>query len=230
MDVFLDMTGTITDMNSENEAFLKMCEKLAKEFTINIPAEKLADKIKEYRRPFMEKRAEKYIPIRHLIADAVEEIIGKKLKEEEREEVYQIYEDSHARYVQLAPGASEALKMIRSMADAMGIVTDADTPYTEKVVRALGIENLFDCIITAEDVGVGKPNPKIFQMAINCGKSDPRIFIGDSEKRDIKGAKKVGFITIKIGKRTEEGDFLTKNLWEATQIIRKFFYRDNTSP
>ena len=230
MDVFLDMTGTITDMNSENEAFLRMCKELAKKFKIDIPAKILAERIKEYRRPFMERRAEKYIPIRILIAKAVEKIIGKNLNEEEREEVYRIYEDAHAKYVLLADGTLNALKSIRNMVQVMGIVTDADTPYTMKVLKSLKIHNLFDCVITAEDAGVGKPNPKIFQMAINCGKSDPRIFIGDSEKRDIKGAKKVGFITIKIGKRTEEGDFLAKNLYEAAEIIRKFFYRDNTSP
>ena len=230
MDVFLDMTGTITDMNSENLAFLKMSEEIAREFSINIPAEELADKIKEYRRPFMEKRAEKYIPIRHLIADSVEKIIGRRLSEEERKKIHQIYEDFHARYVQLAPGALEGLKIIRNMASTMGIVTDADTPYTEKVIRALGIENLFDCIITAEDAGVGKPNPKIFQIAMNCGKSKVKIFVGDSEKRDIKGAKDVGFITVKIGERTTMADFLAKDLPEAAEIIRKFFYMDNPSP
>ena len=230
MDVFIDMTGTITDLKSENLAFLKMSEEIAKEFRINIPTEILAERIKEYRRPFMEKRAEKYVPIRFLIADSIEKISGKELSEEERKRIYQIYENSHTKYVRLIPGCLSALKSIRIMARTMGIVTDADSSYTTKLVKALKIEDLFDCIITAEDASVGKPNPKIFQIAMNCGKSEPKIFIGDSEKRDIKGAKEAGFITIKIGRKTVMADFLAENLIEASEIIRKFFYRDNPSP
>ncbi len=219
VDVFFDMTGTITDMQSENYAFVKMCEELIKEFKINIPAEILAEKIKEYRKPFMECRAERYIPIRFLIADGIERIAGIKLSEDEREKVYRIYEDSHAKYVRLQNGAMDALRKIRKVADFMGIVTDADRPYTEKVLRALGIEKLFDCVITAEDAGVGKPNPKIFTMAHNCGRSNPKIFVGDSEQRDIAGAKQVGFLTIKIGKETDRGDYLASGLIDVARII-----------
>ncbi len=219
VDVFFDMTGTITDMRSENLAFVKMCEELVEEFKIGMSAEVLAAKIKEYRKPFMERRAERYIPIRILIADALESIMGKDLTEEEREKVYRIYEDSHAKYVKLQGGAKDALYKIRGVVDVMGMVTDADRPYTIKVLRSLGIGELFDCVITAEDAGVGKPNPKIFSMAQNCGRSNPKVFVGDSERRDIVGAKQMGFIAIKIGNRTEHGDHLASDLMDAARII-----------
>ena len=230
MDIFLDMTGTITDLESENHAFLKMSEEIARKFKIDLSPKEVMNEIIEYRKPFMEKRAEKYVPIRFLIADAVEHVTGRKLNEEDRREIHRIYADYHAKYVKLAPKAMDALRIMRDMSQILGVVTDADTPYTEKVLNALGIKDLFDCVITAEDAGVGKPNPKIFQMAMDCGKTEPKIFIGDSERRDVKGAKKVGFVTIKIGRKTNEANFLAENLYEAAEIIRKFFYRDNVSP
>ncbi len=130
------------------------------------------------------------------------------------------YANYHAKYVKLAPGALEALNEIRNMAEHMGLITDADTPYTNKVLEALGIKQFFDSITTAEDAGVGKPNPEIFKMALRYSKSNPKVYIGDSEFRDVKGAKSVGMLTIKIGDDTTEADYKAPNLLEAIKILK----------
>ena len=220
MDVFLDMTGTITDMKSENLAILKLAEAVGKRFKIQLSAEEILERIEAFRKPFMDKRAEEYTPIRYLILDAVKNISPEPLCANDSYWVLDEYLNVHAKYVRLAPGAKEGLEKIREVAEHMGIITDGDRPYTERLLHSLGIDELFDSVTTAEDAGVGKPNPKIFQMALRNSKSEPKIYIGDSEKRDMKGAKSVGMIAIKIGEWTKYGDYVARDLKEAAEIIR----------
>jgi len=220
MDVFLDMTGTITDMESENKAFLEMCKAIGKRFNINMDGEKIMEHILEYRKPFMDNRHEEYYPIRNLIVKAVEEIAPKRLCSADVFWIIDAYSYYHAKYVKPAQGALEALKEIRRISTYMGLITDADTPYTNKVLESLKIKQFFDSITTAEDAGVGKPNPEIFKMALKNSKSDPKVYIGDSEFRDVKGAKSMGMIAIKIGKESKEADYTAQNLLDAVKILK----------
>jgi putative hydrolase of the HAD superfamily len=221
MDVFMDLTGTITSMESEEYAFLKMCEGIKKRFNIKLEPNELMLHILDYRRPYMEKRHIEYYPIRNLIVKAVEEIAPKPLCSTDIFWIMDAYAYYHAKYVRLAPGAKEALIRIRNIAGYMGLITDADTPYTEKVLSGLKIKDFFDVVVTAEDAGVGKPNPKIFHMALQGSKSEKKICIGDSEKRDIEGAKKVGMIAIKIGKESKLADYVVENLLEASKVVEE---------
>jgi len=222
MDIFLDLTGTITSMESEDYAFLKMCEAIKRRFEIKLSAEELMMHILEYRRPYMEKRDVEYYPIRNLIVKAVEKVAPKRLCSFDVFWIIDAYADYHAKYVKLAPRAREGLINLRNIAEYMGLITDADTPYTDKVISSLKIKDFFDVVITAEDAGVGKPNPRIFQMALKQSKSDRKIYIGDSEKRDIEGAKKVGMVAIKIGTDSSLADYVAKDLLEASKIVEEF--------
>ncbi len=219
MDVFLDLTGTITSVESENYAFYKMCEAIKKRFEIDMSAEQLMHHILEFRKPYMDNREKIYYPIRNLIVRAVENVVSKRLCSNDVFWIIDAYTNYHAKYVKPDRGSEEALKIIRRKAEHLGLITDADRPYTEKVLRAMNIYEIFDSITTAEDAGVGKPNPKIFEMALKNSRSKPVIYVGDSEKRDILGARRVGMITIKVGKPSEMADYNTRNLLEAARII-----------
>jgi HAD superfamily hydrolase (TIGR01549 family) len=226
MDVFLDMTGTITDMESENLAMLKLAERAKRRFSIPLEPEEIVQRIEEYRKPFMDRRDVDYVPIRYLMFEAIKNILPKKLCASDSYLVLDEYSRVHGEFVRLAPNALEGLKKLREMAEHMGIITDGDRPYTENLLENLGIRDFFDSITTAEDAGVGKPNPKIFQEALKHSRSEPKFYIGDSEKRDMKGAKAVGMIAIKIGKSTKYGDFVASDLLEAAKIIENYGKRN----
>ena len=79
------------------------------------------------------------------------------------------------------------------------MVTDADFEYTIRTTSALKILDDFDYIITAEDARSSKPNAQIFIKALllaDC--PEKAFFIGDSERRDIIGAKSIGLGTMRI--------------------------------
>ena len=54
--------------------------------------------------------------------------------------------------------------------------------------------------IGSGDVGVSKPDPAIFQLAVeqaNCTAAEA-VMIGDRPNKDIAGAKAIGMLTIRI--------------------------------
>ncbi|AMC92835.1 hypothetical protein AOC36_02190 [Erysipelothrix larvae] len=65
-----------------------------------------------------------------------------------------------------------------------------------------GIYKFFKVIVSSHEAGVKKPNPQIFQKALQEANTtaDNCIYIGDRPDNDIVPAKKLGFTTVRIMK------------------------------
>ena len=71
----------------------------------------------------------------------------------------------------------------------LGIMSNGNS-YPE----TLGVEKYFQFVILAQDVGIEKPDPEIFRLAIEKAGClpDEFLYVGDSQEDDILGAKKAG--------------------------------------
>lgn len=68
----------------------------------------------------------------------------------------------------------------------------------DKVFEDLGIRHFFACIVDSACEGVVKPDPRIFQAALDRVGVGPEeaVFVGDNPFRDMEGAKGVGMAHI----------------------------------
>jgi len=59
---------------------------------------------------------------------------------------------------------------------------------------------LFDFVAISTAVGIAKPDPQIFQLALDSLAGDPTrsVFVGDRPDLDTKGAKQSGMYTIRV--------------------------------
>ncbi len=75
----------------------------------------------------------------------------------------------------------------------LGIVSNFYGNLRE-VFEDLGIQDLFHCLIDSSRVGVVKPDPRIFQAALDRMSIRPyeAVFVGDNPGRDMEGAKGLG--------------------------------------
>jgi len=91
----------------------------------------------------------------------------------------------------------------------MALVSNHTTLPQLKKIEILNISRFFPVVITSEEVGVEKPDPQIFHLALErLGvKANESIFIGDSLRGDIEGAAQIGMRTIHtveyIGRKSE---------------------------
>jgi len=80
-----------------------------------------------------------------------------------------------------------------------------------EIIRALGVSARFEGVITSARIGVRKPHPRIFEAAMRLAGTGPdeTIYVGDSYKHDILGARGVGMDAVLIDRerRTDGQDF-----------------------
>ncbi|WP_263261867.1 HAD family hydrolase [Pseudomonas sp. RIT-PI-S] len=62
-------------------------------------------------------------------------------------------------------------------------------------VRRLGVADYFSFALCAEDLGIGKPDPRPFEEALRLGSANAAdaVHVGDNPRDDIAGAKQAGF-------------------------------------
>jgi putative hydrolase of the HAD superfamily len=97
----------------------------------------------------------------------------------------------------LFEGTFEILNYLQHKYD-LHIITNGFEEAQEKKMSASNIRDYFKTITNSEMVGVKKPNPKIFNFALEMAKARPAesIMIGDSIEADIEGAHNIGMDTI----------------------------------
>jgi putative hydrolase of the HAD superfamily len=91
------------------------------------------------------------------------------------------------------PGTFEALEAFKSAGYRLAIVSNAEG-QVEADARRFGLAPYFDVIIDSHIVGVAKPDPRIFQIALerlSVGPDEAR-FAGDIYSIDVKGARAAG--------------------------------------
>jgi HAD superfamily hydrolase (TIGR01549 family) len=95
--------------------------------------------------------------------------------------------------LELYPDALPTLNRLRSSGYTLGLVSNAP-PDTAKVIVSLGLPPYFSTVVVSGVVGVSKPNPEIFRIALNQtgGVAKEAIHVGDVYEADVLGARNAG--------------------------------------
>ncbi|WP_340074354.1 YjjG family noncanonical pyrimidine nucleotidase [Leptobacterium sp. I13] len=98
------------------------------------------------------------------------------------------------------------LEYLKNSGYDLHIITNGFEEVQEGKLRKAAIMGFFTHVINSEMVGVKKPNPKIFEFALEKAIVDPEksVMIGDSLEADIIGAKNVGMHTIHFNSNKEK--------------------------
>ncbi len=91
------------------------------------------------------------------------------------------------------PGRREALERIRSLGYRMAVVSNSDGTM-RRTVSEIGFAHLFDGLIDSTVVGFEKPDPRIFEVALETigARADRTVHVGDLYAADVVGARAAG--------------------------------------
>ena len=72
-------------------------------------------------------------------------------------------------------------------------------------LEMIGIDDLFDDIVTARTAGAAKPARKIFDVAVEVGgaSAEQTLHVGDHPEADIDGARQAGLRTAWVNRNGE---------------------------
>ncbi|HXN33063.1 MAG TPA: HAD-IA family hydrolase [Polyangiaceae bacterium] len=90
-------------------------------------------------------------------------------------------------------GLSEALGRLRARGVLVAVISNSEG-FLEEILEDLGILRAFDLVIDSGIVGVEKPDPAIFRIALQrTGVAAPRaLHLGDTYATDVLGARAAG--------------------------------------
>jgi len=99
----------------------------------------------------------------------------------------------------LDPDCYPVLEALRQR-KILALISNFDhPPHIRALVRNLGLEEFFTTIVISGDVGIKKPDPRIFQLALQRTRLQPEavVYVGDTEE-DITGSLAAGIAPILI--------------------------------
>ncbi len=93
----------------------------------------------------------------------------------------------------MSPSTPSVLQELRDRGLTLGVVSNSDGRIAS-VLESCGIAKYFHVIVDSHDVGVEKPDPRIFHHALKKLKAKPAqtLYVGDIYSIDIVGAQRAG--------------------------------------
>ena len=119
----------------------------------------------------------------------------------------------------LFPDTLEVLEYLKPKY-SLHIITNGFQEIQGKKLRNSGIHAYFSEVIDSEMAGVKKPDPIIFELALNRAKVLPQncVMIGDSLEADIIGAQGAGLHTIHFNAHREEPHDFSSIIYNLKEI------------
>lgn len=131
------------------------------------------------------------------IKKCVEQLLGKG-NYELVQEAEKFYWNAFLALAKLREGAKEFLEEARKRGLKTAIISDFVTHVQMDKISHFKIGNLINFLITSEEAGKNKPDPRMFNLALSKLKlrPDEAVMIGDDFDKDILGARRVGIPAI----------------------------------
>ncbi|MCI4319090.1 MAG: HAD family hydrolase [Thermoplasmata archaeon] len=127
---------------------------------------------------------------------------GLPLKVNEARERAAEYRRQYLDHRRAVPGVAPLLTGLAKSA-RLGIVSNNPRRGQLDKLRAIGLADRFKVVMTSEEAGAAKPDPEIFQAALDkLGVArDEAVMVGDSWAADVLGARAAGLVAVWFNRR-----------------------------
>lgn len=108
----------------------------------------------------------------------------------------------------LHPDAVPILERLRKAGLTLGVISNFEE-WLERLLESLEVSHFFDVTVISGVEGVEKPNPRIFEIALERAGVAPEdaVYVGDHPFFDVDAAKKIGMLAVLIDRRGRHEDF-----------------------
>ncbi|MFC1900434.1 HAD family hydrolase [Chloroflexota bacterium] len=149
------------------------------------------------------------------------------INEDVADTITEIYVRDYPKVNASVPGAIELVKELSGRFQ-IGVVSNGLPDVQYQKLESMGISSFVSCVVLSEELGIRKPDPRIFHHAAGLLQRQPSdcLYVGDSYTSDVIGAKAAGMVSCWFNKNNSsyeekdpEPDFEISNLEELTGIL-----------
>jgi len=122
---------------------------------------------------------------------------GESLSPAQADAAVMLYRETYRAARRPVAGAVALLEHLRGRA-RIGVVTNNTKVEQIEKLETCGLTHLIDALVISGEVGIFKPNPAIFRIALDrldCGPGQA-VMIGDSWEVDVVGAREAGIAPV----------------------------------
>ncbi len=160
-----------------------------------------------------------------LTADGRDSLLGKD-KAKLAHEIGNTFLQLTNKYFSLLPDSAQTVHYLESKYP-LTIISNGFSEVQHYKFAHSGLQNCFKHILISDEIGINKPQPEIFRIALerNGVQANEAIMIGDSYTSDIAGAKAAGIDQIWVckapanAKNGESATFIVSDITEVTKIL-----------
>lgn len=141
----------------------------------------------------------------------------------------EIYDREKLQNLKLYPGVKDTLEELKKLGFRLAIITDADRYHASSRLARVDLLDSFELLVSADMTGTKKPDPAHFLFALDALglKPEEGLVVGDSIKRDIAPARRLGLKTAyasygdwRPSEKTEQGfDFQLNEFQDLMRCI-----------
>jgi len=134
--------------------------------------------------------------------------LNHQLPKEELSHIADTVADAWGTHISIDPEAMPVLTALKQHKKMVGLVSNFDhPPHVRRILSHNGLENIFDTTIISSEVGVKKPDPAIFALALQhtAISAADAVYVGDTEV-DVTGAIAAGIHPILIARPAKRTD------------------------
>lgn len=115
------------------------------------------------------------------------------------EELSTIYEREQRAAKRVFPEVESELRKLASDY-SLALVTNGASCLQREKLQSADLEKYFETVVVSADIGYGKPDRRIFEVALTEMNVAPHeaLMVGDSPTKDIEGAKAMGIHAMRI--------------------------------
>lgn len=140
-------------------------------------------------------------PVAHL--GAARNLVSALLGHEATDQEDDVFHDALAEAVAAIapyPGIVTLLRELRAAGVRTAVATNSDSRSSSVVLGAHALTELFDTVVTVDQVSGPKPNPESIQLALTRLETDPEqaLFVGDSHA-DMIASRAAGVLAVAAG-------------------------------
>ncbi len=128
----------------------------------------------------------------------------------ELQELYDSFNYDFGKYIVMLDGAVDVLLEIKKRGYILGCITNGVSSLQNIKLDTAGIRDLFDVVVVSGDIGIYKPDRRIFDEACKRAgvENEKALFVGDHPINDIEGALGADMKAV----RMNYGDFKGRGL------------------
>ena len=182
---------------------------------------------KEYK-PLKERTREE---LYYFSGPPIRDTLAREFPDQDEDKMYEVFKrvskDFYKDYVFPYPNEQEVLKALKKKGYILGVVTNKGLPLTIYSLQICHIDDLFDVIISADDVNIPKPNPSGIDKALEklgiINKKEV-LYLGDNDiDYETASNAKVDALLVTWGPRKinvlDKAKYLAKSYNEIGEIL-----------